>query len=89
MRRATEQCARPLLHGGVLVVAGDPLACWPAQAGLLLQSSILLMVQLLQLRTPSLLTHLHWGKHSGTNVCMQCDVFHTCVRQVHKQVFRT
>ncbi len=34
--------AAPLLHGSVLVIAGDPLAGWPSQAGLLLQSSILL-----------------------------------------------
>ena len=56
--------AAPLLHGSVLVVAGDPLAGWPSQAGLLLQSSILFVVQLLQLSSPSLLAHLCHVKDS-------------------------
>ncbi len=56
--------AAPLLHGSVLVVAGDPLAGWPSQAGLLLQSSILFVVQLLQLGSPSLLAHLCHVKDS-------------------------
>ena len=54
----------PLLHGSVLVVAGDPLAGRPSQAGLLLQSSILFVVQLLQLSSASLLAHLCHVKDS-------------------------
>ena len=60
----TRSGAAPLLHGSMLVVAGDPLAGWPSQAGLLLQSSILFMVQLLQLSSPSLLAHLCHVKDS-------------------------
>jgi len=63
--------AAPLLHGSVLVVAGDPLTGWPSQAGLLLQSSILFVVQLLQLSSPSLLTHLYYVKNSFWRKVMQ------------------
>lgn len=63
--RQVQAVSRPLLHGGVLVVYGDPLACWPSQAGLLLQSAVLFMVQLLQLSSASLLTHLHTAPSSN------------------------
>ena len=53
-----QQQQLPLLHWRMLVVAGDPLACWPAQAGLLLQSAVLVMIQIFKLCTPSLLPHL-------------------------------
>ena len=63
--RQVQAVSRPLLHRGVLVVYGDPLACWPSQAGLLLQSAVLFMVQLLQLSSASLLTHLHTAPSSN------------------------
>ena len=55
---AGKAAGAPLLHGDVLVVNSDPLACRPAEAGLLLQSAVLLVVQLLKLSSPSLLSHL-------------------------------
>lgn len=45
--RKVQAVRSPLLHGDVLIVHSDPLAGWPAQTGLLLQSPILIMVQVL------------------------------------------
>ena len=53
----------------MLVVASDPLAGRPAQAGLLLQSSVLVMIQLLKLSPASLLPHLHHYNHAALQAC--------------------